>query len=351
MRRILHLSSRQVCGRLVVVLFIVLLSACSRQVSTPSAQTGVTPPADLEAASVSVQLGWIHSYSTAYFYTAEKNNHYAAQKLSVELVEGGFNESGYIDAIDEVADGKADFGLANAYSVIEARAQGKPLVAVAAIFQRNPAAILSLKTSNIVRPKDLIGRSVVINSSTNSLEKMLKLHDLDPSTLKSVQRKGYDVAQLINGEADAMLAWVINEGVMLEEAGVEYNTMLLSDYGIYEYETVLFTTEELIENKPDLVKRFVTATLAGIQDVIDNPSQAVSYVIEYGDGLDYQSEYRRVHALLPILKQPNVELGYIDYDIWMQTVDKLRVQGVDVSSKVAVTSYTNQFLDADNSSY
>lgn len=351
MRRILHLRSRQVYARLVAVLVFVLLSACSQQVPTRPAQTGASAPADLEAASTSVQLGWIHNYSTANFYTAEKNGHYAAQKLSVELIEGGFTETGYIDPIEEVANGKADFGLSNARSVIEARAQGKPLVAVAAIFQRNPAAILSLKTRNIVRPKDLVGRRVLVNSSTTSLEKMLMQYKLDPSSLTFVNRSDYGVEQLINGEADAMLAWVINEGVMLDEAGVEYNTMLLSDYGVYEYETVLFTTEELIKNNPQLVKRFVTATLAGVQDLIDKPSQAVSYVVEYGEELDYQSEYRRIQALLPILKQPNVDLGHIDHDIWMQMVEKMRAQGVDVSSKAAVASYTNQFLSSDYSQH
>lgn len=294
--------------------------------------------------STSVQLGWIHNYSTANFYTAEKNGHYAAQKLSVELIEGGFGEAGYIDPIEEVAMGKADFGLSNAYSVVEARAEGKPLVAIAAIFQRNPAAVLSLKSSNIQRPKDLAGRRVLVNSSTNSLEKMLRLHQVDPSSLEFARRTGYGVEELINGEADAMLAWVINEGVMLDEAGVDYNVMLLSDYGIYEYETVLFTSEELIKNNPELVQRFVSATLQGVQDVIDRPSQAVDYIVEYNDELVYASEHRRIQALLPILRQPNRSLGQIDHAVWMLMLEALRGRGVQASAQDVEAAYTNQFL-------
>lgn len=348
MRRILHLHSRQHLYRLLALVALFLLSACSAQTSASPASTPdlASNLQDQAVLSTSVQLGWIHNYSTANFYTAEKNGHYAAQKLSVELIEGGFGEAGYIDPIEEVVTGKADFGLSNAYSVVEARAEGKPLIAVAAIFQRNPAAIFSLKSSNIQRPKDLAGRRVLVNSSTNSLEKMLKLHNVDPNSLEFAQRSGYGVEELINGEADAMLTWVINEGVMLDEAGVEYNTMLLSDYGIYEYETVLFTSEELIKNNPELVQRFVSATLQGVQDVIDKPSEAVDYVIEYGEELEYASEHRRIQALLPILKQPNASLGQIDHEIWMLMLEALQGRGVQASAQDVEASYTNQFLAA-----
>ncbi len=57
--------------------------------------------------------------------------------------------------------------------------------------------------------------------------------------------------------------------------------MLLSDYGVDSYELVMFTTEKMIAEQPDTVKRFVQATMQGVQDVINNPDQAASLVLAY----------------------------------------------------------------------
>src|SRR5262245_57502729 len=107
----------------VVALLIVTsmaLSACG--VGAPAAATAVpkTP--------VSIQLAWVHEYSSAGFYAAEKNGHFAAQNLDVRIEAGGFGPQGYIEPIGQVVSGSVDFGIADAASIIQARAEGKPVV-------------------------------------------------------------------------------------------------------------------------------------------------------------------------------------------------------------------------------
>ena len=75
-----------------------------------------------------------------------------------------------------------------------------------------------------------------------------------------------------------MVAWVINEGVQLDEAGLKTNVMLMSDYGVDSYELVLFTTEKMIAEHPDTAKHLVQAIVQGMQDVISNPEQAAKQV-------------------------------------------------------------------------
>ncbi|HJZ45971.1 MAG TPA: hypothetical protein VKE41_02355 [Roseiflexaceae bacterium] len=76
----------------------IVLSACGT--STPAASTAApkTP--------VSIQLVWTHEYSSASFYAAEKNGHFAAQNLDVRLEAGGFGPNGYIEPTAQVVNGK-----------------------------------------------------------------------------------------------------------------------------------------------------------------------------------------------------------------------------------------------------
>src|SRR5262245_35010336 len=98
------LRSRQLPLTLaLLIVMAVVMSACG--VGAPSAATAVpqTP--------VSIQLAWTHEYSSASFYAAEKNGHFAAQNLAVRLEAGGFGPQGYIEPIAQVISGTVDFGV------------------------------------------------------------------------------------------------------------------------------------------------------------------------------------------------------------------------------------------------
>ena len=113
-------------------LVIGMLTACA-----PAATNPVAPPV-----KVSIQLGWSYDFTTAQFYTALKKGRFTAQNLDVDLQQGGFVNGKYVDAVEEVLAGKSDFGLTSDLSIMQARAKGKTLVAIAAMTQRSPEAIL-----------------------------------------------------------------------------------------------------------------------------------------------------------------------------------------------------------------
>jgi NitT/TauT family transport system substrate-binding protein len=328
--------------RLTVALLIVttiVLSACGA--STPAAST-VAPKTP-----ASIQLAWTHEYSSASFYAAEKNGHFAAQNLDVRLDVGGFGSTGYIEPIAQVVNGTVDFGVTGAAGIVQARAAGKPVVGVATILQRSPLAILSLAESGIQRPQDLIGRRITVadGSAAQLYNTLLKSQHIDPAAVKTVPRTSYGIDPLVNGEVDAMVAWVINEGVQLNEAGLKTNVMMLSDYGIDSYEMVLFTSEKMIAEHPDTVKGVVQATVQGMRDVIDNPDEAANVVLTYDSKLNLEGQRRRLQAILPLLSPPGVKLGMMQPDVWkltqqMMLDQKVLAQPIDLNLVA-----TTKFLD------
>lgn len=325
----------------VLAVALLLLGACGGTAST--APTAAPTP---EPTAATLQLHWLHDYSSIGFYAAEKNGHFAGQNLQVTIAGGGFNDQGYIDATVQVATGKADFGIASADSIIQARAQGRPVVGIAAIFQRSPLAIISLDGSGIQNPQDLPGKRILVadGGATQLYNTLLSLHQVDPASAPPLPRTSSGIASLIDGSADAMVAWAINEGVELKEAGQSPSVMLMSDYGIDSYELVLLTSEKMIAERPEVVTRFLRATLQGWNDVVKNPDASVPLVQSYNGELKLDGQRSRLQATLPLLTLPGTKFGTMQPEFWTFTHQMLLDQKALAQPIDLTRAYTLDFL-------
>jgi len=325
---------------LTIVLFVIALAlaGCGSDTNTQT----VEPKTDIK-----VQMGWVHEYSAAGFYAAEQNGHFATQNLNVKLIEGGFNEEeGYMDPFAQVLEGKADFGLTSPSNLLLARAEGKPVVAIASTIQRNPFALISLAESNIVHPTDLVGKRVAINVGGDPVyNALLSAEGIDPAGIELVTRDSYGIEPLANGEVDVLSGWVINEGVLLEEANLEINTILPSDYGVDTYGTILFTTEQMVIERSDVVEGFLQALIQGHQDVIADPEQATDLILIYADDLNPEEQQRRLQASLPLIKPAGKEIGMMQAELWNLNHQILLEQGILEQPLDVEAVYTLDFLE------
>ncbi len=295
---------------IVLLLGAFVLSAC-----------GSAPAATPAPTKVSIQFGWIYDFSTAEFYAAAKNGRFTAQGLDVELLPGGFINGAYVDPVTIVADGKADFGLTGDLTLVQARSEGKPLVAIGSMLQRNPTAIISLAKSNIRRPQDLVGHKVAVADGGSRLlyNTLLSTQQVDPNTVNTVPRTTYGIDPLLNGDVDALVGWIINEGVQVRQRGYEPNIILLSDYGVEAYNNVLFTTEKMIEEKPEVVAKVLSGVVQGLQDVISNPEQAVDHTVAYGKNLKRDEQRAGLLAMVPLVGPSGTKPGMMDDKTWQAT--------------------------------
>lgn len=321
---------------LVLLAASLILSGCASNSSTP------VPPT-----SINVQLAWTHDYSAAGFYSAEINGHFAEQNLKVNLISGGFVDGGYVEPVDEVLEGNGDFGAVSADALLEARESGKPIVAIANMIQRSPSAIISLTSSNIQTPQDLIGKTVAAagGGATLRLNSMLKLQGIDPSEVNIIPRVTWGIDPLLNGEVDALVGWIINEGVQVREAEQEANFMLLSDYGVPDYSALIFTTEKMIQDKPEVVERFVRGFTAGLQDVIKDPQQAAEFTLRYNDTLVLDQQLRRIQASIPLVQPAQTQVAMMDTGTWESIYHDLSNAGVLDDTFDVEKAYTLNFLN------
>jgi ABC-type nitrate/sulfonate/bicarbonate transport system substrate-binding protein len=328
---------------IVLLSLAVTLAGCSTAPST----TQSTPTVSAPPATVSIQLSWTHTIEWAGFYVAESKGLYAKQNLTVTLKPGGSDAQGnYIDPVAAVVGGQAEFGVTSGATILQARADGQPLVAIAAIYQRHPLALTSLAASNITKPQDLIGKKVHVSAnSIVSFRAMLLAQKIDPAQVTIIDRSDFTIQPLISGEADVIDAWVTNEVATLKLQGIAVNTILPIDYGIDEYPNVIFTTEKLISEQPDLVERFLRATVAGLQGAIADPKSVAALAVGHDGTLNEAEQTESMNQSLPLISLPGSPPGMMNADTWTSTARIFTEQGLLKGTDDIKAAYNLTFLE------
>ena len=309
------------------IVVVLILSGCSSGVAAEVA----APPTQ-----TSVQLSWLPTIEFVGFYEATRQGYYAEENLEVRVDAGGFDESGtYIDPVQRVVNGETDFGVIAADLILSARAQGQPIVAVANIYQRSPVVLISLGEKNIARPQDLIGRRIATKPNTSVdivYNALLTSQNIDHADLIESPTTDFTVNPLFNDETDVLLGFITNEGVQTQVRSDNVNFILPSDYGIDIYSSVIFTTEDMVQNKPDLVEAFVRATVRGLQWAVDNPTEAADYVVEqYGKDMPSDvvtTQHLGLQASLPLLNPAGSRPGLMTAENWEAAHQILLEEGI-----------------------
>jgi len=319
-------------------LFAVLLGACSGTAPTPAA----------EPDKVTVQLSWFHGVEYAGFYAAVENGYYAESNIEVVLNAGGPE----INPIDEVNNGNAQFGITSGDSLITARADGQSFVAIATIFKENPLAITSLKRDGIKSPDDLIGKTVGVYSL--DLSNFFDLPFLALMSRTGLERDSMNYAliedfqganEIKAGNMDAMSGmFATDQQVMAKQAGDELNFIYYKDYGYDVYINTIFVTEEFRQSNPDLIRRFIQATIKGYQYAIENTDEVAQLALTYDETLDLAYQQAVMQAQIPFIDTGDGQIGSMRESIWTNTQDILLEFNLIASPIDLNAIYTNEFI-------
>lgn len=315
----------------VLVLLVMLVTACG----TPE----VTEPPD----HITVQLAWAHEALFGGFYAADQRGYYAEEDLEVTFLPRPGPGS---DTIAPVLDGTADFGLEYGAGLVISRAQARPTVAIATIYRQYPLAFITWAQSGITRPQDFPGhtiRTLTPGGSAVAFEAMMTRLGLDPESVEQVD-VGYDLASFLAAELDILPGFLNYDVLIAREQGYEVNLILPDDYGIHLYGDVLFAADRLIEENPDLVLRFLRATLRGWQWAAENPQEAGPLALEYDSTLDAAQQGAMMEASVPLVYTGEDHIGWMRDEVWEGMYDVLLEQGLLDEPFDVHEAYTMEFL-------
>jgi NitT/TauT family transport system substrate-binding protein len=226
---------------------------------------------------VSFGTNWVAEAEHGGFFQAVADGTYKNYGLDVTIVPGGPNNNNRILLIA----GKLDFFMsANSLQSFDAVTNNVPLVAVAAMFQKDPQVLLTHPDIKATKLEDLKPLTLLVSKEgmTTYFQWLKSEYGFSESKVKPYT---FNPQPFIVDKNSAMQGYVTSEPFAVEKAGnFKPGIFLLADYGLNTYSTLIETRRELIEKKPDLVQRFVDASIIGWYNYLYGDNAAANAMIK-----------------------------------------------------------------------
>jgi NitT/TauT family transport system substrate-binding protein len=222
----------------------------------------VTLPAGAQTTLDKVSFGtnWVPEAEHGGFFQAVADGTYRRYGLDVTIVPGGPNDNNRMLLIA----GKLDFFMAaNTLMSFDAVANKVPVVTIAAIFQKDPQVFLTHPESKVTKLEQLKPLTLFVSKEGISSYFQWLKSEYGFSEAK-VRPYTFNPQPFIASTQSAMQGYVTSEPFAVEKAAkFKPGIILLADYGFNSYSTLIETRQELTDKKPDLVQRFVDASIIG----------------------------------------------------------------------------------------
>ena len=209
---------------------------------------------------VSFGTNWVAEAEHGGFFQALADGTYRKFGLDVTIVPGGPNDNNRMLLIA----GKLDFFMAaNTLMSFDAVANKVPVVTVAAIFQKDPQVFLTHPESKVAKLEELKPLTLFVSKEGISSYFQWLKSEYGFSEEK-VKPYTFNSQPFLANRLSAMQGYVTSEPFAIEKAAkFKPGIILLADYGFNTYSTLIETRREFIDKKPDLVQRFVDASIVG----------------------------------------------------------------------------------------
>jgi NitT/TauT family transport system substrate-binding protein len=284
-----------------------------------STMTGVANAADKVTFVTDFGLYGRH----AYYFVAMEKGYYARENIEIEIVRS----QGSANTIKQVANGTAQVGFADAFAVVLGRANDDISVKlVAMIYPKPPHAVYVLKESGIAKPKDLEGKTLA-DTAFSSVPKLFAIYakaaGVDASKVKWVAANSDALpGMLTTKRVDGIGQFTVGEALLAAAAAPkEVLGLPYSDAGLDYYSNGIVASDAMIQTNPDLIRRFVKATLDGLKSAMADPKEAGEILHKYHREIDVDIAIGEMMKVKELSAQPNSALGAIDPGRVQKTID------------------------------
>lgn len=324
---------------MVGVLSMSLLSGCS------DGGSGDKAPDKLK--KVTLVLDYTPNTNHTGIYVAKEKGYYKQQGLDVDIIQPSEGDSATL-----VASGKADFGVSYQEDVTYALTREKdplPIKAIAAIIQHNTSGFASPQSKNIKSPKDFEGKTYG-GWGSPSEEAIIKLamekNGADFNKLKRVDIGQDDFFAATKKNID--FAWIFEgwDGVKAKEINEPINYIPVKDIdpALDYYTPIIITSDKLIKDDPDLVKKFMKATSEGYNFAIDHPKDAADILLKEVPELDKKLVVASQEFLSTQYKADAPRWGEMKASVWENYAKFMKKNGLIKKDLNVKEAFTNEFL-------
>jgi NitT/TauT family transport system substrate-binding protein len=308
-----------------------------------------TAPAAAQALDkVTFGTNWVAEAEHGGFYQSVADGTYRKYGLDVTIVPGGPSVNNQI----LLPVGKIDFYLsANSLQGFDAVAQNVPVVNVAALFQKDPQVLIAHPDQGIATFADL--KKLTLFVSADGMATYYQWLKADYGfTDAQVRPYTFNPQPFIVNPKSAMQGYVTSEPFAVEKAAhFKPQVFLLADQGFSAYSTLIETRRDLVDRKPDLVQRFVDASIIGWYSYIYHDNAAANALIKKqnpemtDDLLAYSVAKMKEYGIVDSGDALGLGIGAMTDARARDFFDKMVRAGVAKAGLDYRKSYTLQFVD------
>jgi ABC-type nitrate/sulfonate/bicarbonate transport system substrate-binding protein len=303
--------------------------------------------------TMKLALDWTPNTNHTGIYVAIQKGWYRDEGIDLQIVP--YSDSVTPDVL--VSSGKVDVGISSTEGIVADAAVGQPVVSIAAIIQHNTSALVALASSGITSPKQFDGKvyggfgapyeqavvSAIIKKAGG--KGVFKNVTLSIDTMQALELHRIDFAWVFEG-------W---EVIQAQRQGYKLNVFPITSFGIPDYYTPnIITSPQEIQDKPDLLHRFMAATVKGYEYAQAHPDDAAGLLLSAvpaGTFPDPGLVQASQEFLSPRYAGPGHKWGWQDASAWEGYPNfMLKAGAIQDASGKPLTSmdfsklYTNEFL-------
>jgi NitT/TauT family transport system substrate-binding protein len=300
------------------------------------------------ADKVTFGLDWVAEPEYGGYYQALATGIYKTYGLDVSIVEGGPQ----VNNAELLVEGKLTFDItSNSFLALNFVQQDIPFVAVMAGFQKDPDILMAHPGVGTDNFEELKGKPIAVSSDTRaSWWLYLKAkYGYSDSQLKPY---GFSLTPFFTDPTDVQEAYVTSEPYLVaQQTGKKPVVMMISDAGFDGYASLVATSDKLVKTDPDLVKRFVEASIEGWYSFLyGNPAPAFAAILKANPDmtpglLHYGYSQLKARGIVDSGDAKTLGIGAMTDARWKSFFDQMAATGLYDKGMDYQAGYTLQFVD------
>lgn len=254
-----------------------------RTAATATPAPTATPPGRLaERAQVNHGINFFAQSAQGGFWAANADAEY--DRLNIEVVMRQGNPQ--ISPVTMVASGQHDFNQQTSDTILLSRAQGIPLVALMTTFTDTPLGVMYHAENPLSDFSDLEGRIAYLGFTSNWYRYVVSKFGLEGKF--EVRNYTGQLSLFLADKSVVTQCFITSEPLIARKQGFDVGYIRVADSGYNPYTNVLFTSERMIQEKPDVVQAVVTAGLRGWRSYTQDPAKYLPFIKEIRPDYDIE---------------------------------------------------------------
>ncbi|PSN20783.1 nitrate ABC transporter substrate-binding protein [filamentous cyanobacterium CCP5] len=318
--------------------------------STDAPDTSAADPGDLTP--ITFGTNWYAQAEHGGFYQAVAAGIYEEYGLDVTIKMGGPQVNG----TQLLMGGAVDFFMGYTADAIKAVVEGIPKVTVAAIFQKDPQVLIAHPDTGVKELADLKGRPVYISSAANVTYWPFLEAQYD-FTEDMKRPYNFNPGPFLNDSQAAQQGYLSSEPLAIrKEGGFDPVVLLLANFGYDPYACTIETRQDVIDGDPDLVQRFVDASIKGWYSYFQNPEPANELIKQDNpemtdEQIAYGIEKMQEYGIVDSGDTTELGIGAMTDDRWKSFFETMSEAGIFPVDTDYTQAYTLEFVNKGREYY